>query len=264
MPERGGLLGVPVDPFLHRADVHKGHGVLAGQQRGTAGQVRQQQPAHLLHLQHVPSGESAQGRAQRGRRPDPARQCRQRAVPQQPMSSMLSAPAIIPAARQGIFRCAFTPHGCPIRTCSVTRSPSPARCARAISGTRPLCDTRCGSSKVACVFARSCNNRTCEVSFRPGNVEASGTPIVPAQRHLSRLTRPNEPPFTRWIEAKVRRVHLGRDMPEPLYLQLAAILRGQIQRRELTGRIPKVKLPPSNTGPPPVPLSGPSPYSGYR
>ena len=43
--------------------------------------------------------------------------------------------------------------------------------------------------------------------------------------------------------SKVRRVHLGRDMPEPLYLQLAAILRGQIQRGELTGRIPSVKTP---------------------
>ncbi len=37
--------------------------------------------------------------------------------------------------------------------------------ARAITGTRPACDTRCGSSNVAWIFARSCNNRTCEVSF---------------------------------------------------------------------------------------------------
>ena len=31
---------------------------------------------------------------------------------------------------------------------------------QAITGTRPARDTRFGSSNVACVFARSCNNRT--------------------------------------------------------------------------------------------------------
>ena len=36
-------------------------------------------------------------------------------------------------------------------------------------------------------------------------------------------------------------MHLGRDMPEPLYRQPATILRGQIQRGQLTGRIPSVK-----------------------
>jgi hypothetical protein len=39
-----------------------------------------------------------------------------------PMSSMLSAPAIIPAASRGTFRPAFTPHRWPIRTCSSTRT----------------------------------------------------------------------------------------------------------------------------------------------
>ena len=50
-----------------------------------------------------------------------------------PMSSMLSAPAIIPAARQGTFRCAFTPHRRPTRTCSAARSCKPARWASAIT-----------------------------------------------------------------------------------------------------------------------------------
>ena len=54
-----------------------------------------------------------------------------------PMSSMLSAPAAIPATRHGTFRCAFTPHSPPGRTCSATRPASPARSARAITGTRP-------------------------------------------------------------------------------------------------------------------------------
>ena len=76
------------------------------------------------------------------------------------MSSMLSAPAIIPATRHETFRCAFTPQERAIRTCSATRSDRPARCARAITGTRPARDTRFGSSKVACTFAGSCNNRT--------------------------------------------------------------------------------------------------------
>lgn len=34
---------------------------------------------------------------------------------------------------------------------------------------------------------------------------------------------------------------LNRDSIEPLYAQLAAILRGQIERGELTGRVPSVK-----------------------
>ena len=34
---------------------------------------------------------------------------------------------------------------------------------------------------------------------------------------------------------------LDRDSIEPLYAQLAAILRGQIERGELTGRVPSIK-----------------------
>ena len=54
------------------------------------------------------------------------------------------------------------------RTCSATRSGSPARPARAITGTRPACDTRFGSSNDARVFARLCNNRTYKMSSRTG------------------------------------------------------------------------------------------------
>jgi DNA-binding GntR family transcriptional regulator len=36
-------------------------------------------------------------------------------------------------------------------------------------------------------------------------------------------------------------VTLNRDSIEPLYVQLAAVLRGQIERGELTGRVPSVK-----------------------
>jgi len=75
------------------------------------------------------------------------------------VSTPLSAPATIPATRHGIFRYALPPHSPPGRTCSATRAPSPARCARAITGTRPARDTRFGSSNDACVLARTCNNR---------------------------------------------------------------------------------------------------------
>lgn len=34
---------------------------------------------------------------------------------------------------------------------------------------------------------------------------------------------------------------LDHDSPTPLYEQLAAVIRGQIERRELTGRVPSVK-----------------------
>ena len=73
---------------------------------------------------------------------------------------MLSAPAAMPATMHGTFTSALTPHSPPGRTCSATRSASPARCASAITGTKPECDTRFGSSKDAFVLARLCNNRT--------------------------------------------------------------------------------------------------------
>jgi hypothetical protein len=70
------------------------------------------------------------------------------------------------ARGQATFSGAFTPHSPPGVTCSATRSASPARCASAITGTRPACDTRFGSSNDACVRARLCNNRTYQVSSR--------------------------------------------------------------------------------------------------
>jgi len=41
----------------------------------------------------------------------------------------------------------------------------PARSARAITGTKPECDTRFGSSNIAGVFVRLYNNRTYKVPF---------------------------------------------------------------------------------------------------
>jgi hypothetical protein len=101
-------------------------------------------------------------------------------------SSMLSAPPIIPATIAGTFTCAFTPHRRPIRTCSPASSARSARCARAITGTRPARDTRFGSSNVACIFARPCNNRTCEVSSPLGIWKLQQLPSSQVRGHLSR------------------------------------------------------------------------------
>ena len=65
------------------------------------------------------------------------------------MSSMLSAPATIPATSAGTFTWAFTPPLAFNVNVSTTSSPSPARCAKAIAGTSPAHDTRLGSSNVA-------------------------------------------------------------------------------------------------------------------
>src|SRR6516162_10463313 len=40
---------------------------------------------------------------------------------------------------------------------------------------QPSRDTRFGSSNVAWIFARSCNNRTCEVSSQPGTWKLSNS-----------------------------------------------------------------------------------------
>ena len=68
------------------------------------------------------------------------------------MSSTLSAPAAMPATRQGTFRFGFTPVRLAIVTCS--RNPPGRSAPPAMTGTRPARDTRFGSSNDACVFRR--------------------------------------------------------------------------------------------------------------
>jgi hypothetical protein len=75
------------------------------------------------------------------------------------MSSMLSAPAAIPATRQATFASGQAPVFAVIATWRRVRAPSPARSARAITGTSPARDTRFGSSKDAEIFSGSCDNR---------------------------------------------------------------------------------------------------------
>src|SRR5665647_3525215 len=65
------------------------------------------------------------------------------------MSSMLSAPATMPATRAATFTSGFAPADPGTRTWVAARSCSPARPAKAITGTNPAHDTRFGSSKPA-------------------------------------------------------------------------------------------------------------------
>jgi len=49
VPERRALLGVPVDPFLLGVDIDEGQDIRPGQQRGTAGQLRQDLPVDQVN-----------------------------------------------------------------------------------------------------------------------------------------------------------------------------------------------------------------------
>jgi hypothetical protein len=70
------------------------------------------------------------------------------------MSSMLSAPATIPATSEETFNPALAPLSVGTVRCSSTRSRSPTDSASAITGTSPAEDTRFGSSKTAEVAER--------------------------------------------------------------------------------------------------------------
>jgi hypothetical protein len=103
------------------------------------------------------------------------------------------------AAEAGGPQGAVRPRPPPGRTRSATRPPSPVRSARAITGTRPACDTRCRSSNDARVLA--VRGAIALASVLSGRVrEALATPILPAQRAHFMLTRPKEPLPGRWIE----------------------------------------------------------------
>jgi hypothetical protein len=73
-------------------------------------------------------------------------------------SSMLSAPAAIPAMIEATLPAGFTPAEAtrvrPSRTRPSTSSESPAWSASAITGTRPADDTRCSSSNSGVAFAQ--------------------------------------------------------------------------------------------------------------
>lgn len=81
------------------------------------------------------------------------------------MSSMLSAPAAMPATSEEIFNPAWAPLSVGTRTCSSANSRRPACSAKAISGTRHATDTRFGSSNVAETTGRVCESFSYEMPF---------------------------------------------------------------------------------------------------
>ena len=158
VPEPRALLLVPVDAFLHRVDIDERQHIRAGQQRRLPRPAPPGTPGPPSPAGDVAPGIRAQVRAQRGRGADPAEQDVHRAVPQQVhVIDAVGArghardqardfqvrvdPAL--AARRDVLR-------------DQARRARPAA-ASAITGTRPACDTRFGSSKDACVFARLWN-----------------------------------------------------------------------------------------------------------
>jgi hypothetical protein len=104
---------------------------------------------------------------------------RSRSIP-----SMVSAPATIPATSAPIFNPAFAPTLPATRTCRRARSSSPTFWASRTAGTSPACDTRFGSSNVACVLAAACNNRIQEVPFRSWRCELRQPAFSQVRGHL--------------------------------------------------------------------------------
>jgi hypothetical protein len=160
------------------------------------------EPAHLLQLQHVPPGERPQERSQRGRRPDPAEQHGHRAVAQQVH--------VIDTVRPGDHP------GHQARNLQVRVHPARAvnpdmLCDQAIQARPPgqghHRDQARLRHEIRVIKRRVDLRQAMQQSHLRGvlsaqNMEASATPIVPAQRTPFSLTRPNETLFTRWIEAK--------------------------------------------------------------
>ena len=116
---------------------------------------------------------------QRGRRPDPAEHLCHGAVPQDVHVIDAVRPGGDTRDQAGDLQARV------IVTCSPARSARPHLCAMAMTGTRAARDTRFGSSYDACVFAGSCDNRTCEVSSRSGSWQLQLLPSSQLRGHLS-------------------------------------------------------------------------------
>ena len=127
-----------------------------------------------------------------------AEQRAHRAVPQQ---AMLSAPAAIAATRHATCRCAFTPHSPPGGRAPRPRSPSPARSARAITGTKPGVRHEIRVVERYVRLRQAMQQSHLQGVLSNGELEASDTPILPGQRAPFMLTRPKTPLLDRWIEA---------------------------------------------------------------
>ena len=211
MAERRALLLVPVDPLLHRVDVDERQHVLAGQQRGAAGQLGQQQPVHLPQLEHVPPGERRAGTSPAWTAPGP-----RRTAPASPRAAAgpghrcCPPRAIIPATRQGTFRCGV--HPAPVGDGHVLTGqrgqarPLGQRHHR--HQARPRHQIRVIKRRVDLRQLMQQSHLTGAPSDQV--MEASATPIVPGQGAPFASTRRTRPLFTRWIEAKSAQLRTGR------------------------------------------------------
>jgi hypothetical protein len=203
MPEPGALLLVPVDALLLGVDIDKGQHVLAGQQRGPAGQLAQQQPVHLAQLEHVPPGERPQERPQRGRCPDPAKQAWHGAVPQQ--AQVIDAVRAADHPRHDGRHLHLRVHPAPVADPDVLIHQ--AAQARPLGQRHHRHQTR-PRHRVWVIKRRVNLRQVMQQSHLRGVLsawgpEVSATPIVPVQRAPFASTRPNQPLFTRWIEDKL-------------------------------------------------------------
>jgi hypothetical protein len=192
---------VPVDAFLHGVDIDEGHGVPAEQQRGATSQACQQQPAHLLQLEHVPPGERPQERPQRRRGADPAEQGWHRAMPQQvhdidavrlgnhPSGQARNLRMRVHPARAADPDMLFNQvrQACPLR-----ERPLPGPGLPATRDPGHQTSRRSSPARATIALAR------CPLRSAHGSFSNSHRPV---QRASFALTRPNATLFTRWIEA---------------------------------------------------------------
>jgi hypothetical protein len=201
MAEGRTLFLVPADPFLHRVNVDEREHVRPGQQWGAAGQFAQELPVRLLQLEHVPPGEGAQERAQRGRCPDPAQQRRHRPVPQQ--VHVTDAVRTRDHAAHQAAHLQVRVHPAPASDGNpLTRQPGqagPLGQGHHRDQARPRHEIRVIKRRVDLGQLMQQSHLT----GAPSNqvMEASLTPIVPGQGAPFASTRPNATLFTRWIEA---------------------------------------------------------------
>ena len=75
---------------------------------------------------------------------------------------------------------------------------------QAITGTRPACDTRFGSSTDVCVFAGLCNDRTYRGVISNQGAGSFSNSHSPRSEGTFHVYVPETPSFVWWIEAKAK------------------------------------------------------------
>ena len=176
---------------LLEVDVQEGQHVRAGQQRRADGQLRQELPVHLLHLQHVPPGEGAQERPKRGRRADTAKQRGHGAVAQQIHVLDVARPGGHPGHQAGHLHLRVHP----ARPAEPDMLPHQAAQARPLGEGHHRDQARL-RHQMRVIKRRVDLRQLMQQShlrgvLSAGYVEVSATPIVPVQRAPSASTCPD-------------------------------------------------------------------------